>query len=117
MLGRDIFFAVFASSSNDDLAFGNVNRHIDWLGKVGSLLKMPVAQEPKTSTLCKDSGFVIDRAIFETEDQVRFNPVAADDLNEVSFCDRLSGITPQFEKTVLCPSRWRAATGSETALK
>ena len=45
---------------------------------------MAVGDEVEGAVLRVDSGFIVNGAIFEIEEGVRSDPVAMDDLNDVS---------------------------------
>jgi hypothetical protein len=44
-----------------------------------------VGDELETTALSEDRSFIIDRAIFETEEQPRGDPVPTDNLEEVAY--------------------------------
>lgn len=50
--------------------------------------------------LRKDSSFVVDRAVLKVKDQIRYKPVALDDLNEFTGCERFAVHPAQHEKSM-----------------
>ena len=59
-----------------------------------------VVQEPEVTTLGKDGGFVVDRAILEVEHQPAGYPIATSDLSEVTIGESVSRERAQNQKTV-----------------
>jgi hypothetical protein len=59
-----------------------------------------VGQEPEATTLGKDCGFVVDRAIPEVEHQSAGYPIATGDLNEITIGESVSRQRAQNKKTV-----------------
>jgi hypothetical protein len=65
-----------------------------------TFLYVVVGDELKVTALRKDCSFIVDRAIFETEEQARGNPIAADYLEEVTHRKHASCFRTQREKPV-----------------
>ena len=61
---------------------------------------MAVGDEPEVAALRKDCSFIVDRAIFEAEEQARGNPITADDLEEVTHREHAAFIRTQRKKAV-----------------
>jgi hypothetical protein len=61
---------------------------------------MVVGDELEITALRKDCSFVVDRAIFETEEQTGGNPITTDDLEEVAHRKDVALFRTQREKTV-----------------
>jgi hypothetical protein len=59
-----------------------------------------VADELEVTPLREDRSFIIDRAILETEEQARGNPIAADHLEEVTHSKHRAFFQTQREKAV-----------------
>jgi hypothetical protein len=59
-----------------------------------------VGDELEDAALCEDCGFIIDRAIFEAEEQTGDDPVAAHHLEEVTHGKHMALFRTQHEKTV-----------------
>jgi hypothetical protein len=82
------------------LAAGNVDREIHRLREGRTFLDVVVGNELEVTALREDRGFIIDRAILETEEQAGCNPIAADRLEEVTHCKQVALFRAQGEKAV-----------------
>ena len=65
-----------------------------------SFLYMVVSDELKVTALREHCSFIVDRAIFETEEQAGGNPIAADELEEVTRRKHAALFRTQCEKAV-----------------
>jgi hypothetical protein len=72
---------------------------------------MAIGYELEVTSLRKDCGFVVDGAVFETEEQAGGDPIATDDLEEVAHCKHATLFRTQCEKAVdsslNMPNRYR----------
>ena len=66
---------------------------------------MAIGDQLEGAMLRKDCGFVVDGTIFEPEERFRRDPVAMDDLSDVSGSDDEAVFRTQFEKAVKGPLR------------
>ena len=61
---------------------------------------MVISDELEVTALTENCSFIIDRAIFETEEQAGGNPIAADHLEQVTHGKDAALFRTQREKTV-----------------
>jgi hypothetical protein len=66
---------------------------------------MSVTDELEVSALCKDRCLIIDRSIFEMEDQVRRHQIASNDLDKVSVSEHMVIFGCQRQKAMQGPFR------------
>ena len=109
---RIVFLPIFFRGTDRNLFTANVNREIHRMREGRPFLYMTVGYELEVTALRKNGGFVTYRAIFETEEQTGGEPIAADDLEEVTHRE---GFRTQREKAWMVSSIWRTCTGSAGA--
>src|SRR5438105_6902348 len=80
----------------------NIDRKIYRLWKGRTLLYVVIGDELEDTPLRENCCFVIDGAIFETEEQAGGDPVSMDDLEEVPYRYYAALFCPQREKSVYC---------------
>jgi hypothetical protein len=96
----DLLLPILSGGADGDLAVGNIDRGIHRLREGRPFLYVVVGDELEVTALREDRGFIIDRAILETEEQAGGNPIAVDHLEEVADCKYLTLFRTQCEKAV-----------------
>jgi hypothetical protein len=84
MFALDLLLAIFPFGTNRNLTAVNADRHIHRMREGRPFLDMVVGDELEVPSLRKDCSLIIDRAVFETEEQPGCNPITTDDLEEVA---------------------------------
>ncbi|HTF65853.1 MAG TPA: hypothetical protein VK638_24500 [Edaphobacter sp.] len=97
---RNVFLPIFLRGTDRNLFTANVNRKIHRMREGRPFLYMTVGYELEVTALRKTGGFVTYRAIFETEVQTGGEPIAADDLEEVTHREDAALFRTQREKAV-----------------
>jgi hypothetical protein len=100
VFAADLLLAALSGGADCDLAGGNVDRDVHWLREGRAFLYVVVADELEVAALSEHGGFIIDRAILESEEQARGDAIAADHLEEVTHRKRLALLRTQGEKAV-----------------
>jgi len=100
MLLRQLFFAVVVGVVDRDFAGGRREREIDCLLECWPLLYQMVADEMEGSALRKDGGLLFPGAVLKTKREATCDLIAASDLDEVAFRDRVSLESAENKKAV-----------------
>jgi hypothetical protein len=96
----DFLLTILSCRSNCNLTLAYIDRKIHRLWEGRTLLYMVIGDELEVPALREDGRFVIDRAIFEPEDQTRSDPVPTDDLEEIAHRYYAVFFRPQREKSM-----------------
>src|SRR5580692_2992052 len=99
MVLRQLLLAVVGIADRD-LAGGRCEREIDCLLECRSLLHKMVADEAEGPVLRKDGGLLLKGAIFKTEVEATCDLIAARDLSEIAFGDRVSFQSAENKKSM-----------------
>jgi hypothetical protein len=70
-----------------------------------ALLNELVVHEPEVTALGKDGGFVMNRAVFEVENQPAGHAIATGDLDQITVSESVSRHRAQHQETVDQPLR------------
>jgi hypothetical protein len=96
----DLLLTILSCRSNCNLTPENIYRKIHRLREGRTFLYMVIGDELEMPALREDRRFVIDRTIFETEEQPRSDPVPTDDLVEVAYGQYAAFFCPQRKKAM-----------------
>ena len=83
MVAYSFFFAV-VGVMDDDLTRGGIESHVGWALERGTLLRKVIGHESECAALRKDSRFLKDRAVLESEDKVRGHAITIDHMARVT---------------------------------
>jgi hypothetical protein len=103
VFGRDILLTVLPGGADRDPAAPNVDREIHRLREGRPFLDVVVGDELEVTALRKDCSFIINRAILETEEQARGNPIAPNHLDQIAYREHATSFCTKREEAVDAP--------------
>jgi len=102
MVAHSLFFAV-VSVMHDDLTRGGIESHVGWALERWTLLHKVIGQESECAALRKDSCFLKDRTVLESEDKVRVHAITVGHLDRVTCRENVAIRCAQHEKAMEKP--------------
>ncbi|SRR6266478_6683857 len=99
MVAYSFFFAV-VHIMHDDLTRGGIESHVGGALERRALLHKVISQESEYAALRKDSCFLKDRAVLESEDKVRGHAITMGHLGRVTCGENVAIRCAQHEKAM-----------------
>ena len=101
MIFPGLRLTVLARGTGDDLAGGNVDREIDWIGKGRALLDEVIRQKAERLALNVDGVLLVERAITKAEGEAQGNAFSVNNLGVFPVGDGCALLVAENEKTAL----------------